>query len=65
MTLNQVDRIVVFDKGKIIEQDAFTALLNNKRSTFHELYKIQQPKRIVLSTSKVKLTNLTQIYPEA
>lgn len=63
MTLNQVDRIIVFDKGKIIEQDAFSKLLNNTQSKFHELYKIQQPKRPVLPHKKIDLDNTIQVYP--
>jgi ABC-type multidrug transport system fused ATPase/permease subunit len=63
MTLNQVDRIVVFDKGRIIEQDAFAALLSNTDSIFHQLYKMQQPKSRVVTSSRIEMKNLTQIYP--
>ncbi len=47
MTLNRADRIIVFDRGRVIEQDGFSKLLNNTKSKFYEMYKIQQPKRLI------------------
>lgn len=63
MTLNQVDRIIVFDKGKIIEQDAFAKLLGDRKSKFYELYKIQQPPKIISRQSAIDLNKTIQIYP--
>ncbi len=64
MTLNQVDRIIVFDKGRVIEQDGFAKLLGNTSSAFYELYKIQQPKKLVLPSNRhVDIHNSVQIYP--
>lgn len=40
-TLKNMDRIVVLDKGKIIENGSRTELLKNKNSTFSKLYKLQ------------------------
>jgi len=44
-TLKNVDRIVVFDKGKIIEQGDFKELVKNRDSKFYKLWNMQQRKR--------------------
>ena len=40
-TLKEVDKIVVMDKGKIVEQGKFKDLIKNKYK-FYELYKLQK-----------------------
>lgn len=40
-TLKNMDRLIVLDNGKIIEQGARTELLKNKNGTFSKLYKLQ------------------------
>jgi ABC-type multidrug transport system fused ATPase/permease subunit len=41
-TLKNMDRIIVFDKGKIIEEGNFTDLLNNPNSHFAYLWSLQK-----------------------
>lgn len=41
-TLKNVDKIVVFDEGKIIEEGKFNDLLENKNSKFFEIYQYQK-----------------------
>ena len=62
MTLTKVDRIIVFDKGKIIEQDAFNRLLSNANSAFYQLYKLQQPQPII-PFKRLDLSKTKQLYP--
>ena len=40
-TLRDMDRILVFDKGKIIEDGSLDALLENKNSHFYKLWQMQ------------------------
>jgi ABC-type multidrug transport system fused ATPase/permease subunit len=40
-TLKNVDRILVFDAGEIIEQGSFDQLLKNKESKFNQIYTMQ------------------------
>ena len=40
-TLKNMDRLIVLDNGKIIEQGSQKELLKNKDGTFHRLYKFQ------------------------
>lgn len=40
-TLKNMDRIIVLDKGKIIEQGSIKELLKNKDGIFNRLYKLQ------------------------
>jgi ATP-binding cassette, subfamily B, bacterial len=40
-TIRAVDRILVFDKGQIIEQGAHAALINNPVSVYKQLYDMQ------------------------
>lgn len=63
MTLNQVDRVIVFSKGRIIEQDAFSKLLSNSQSAFAQLYKLQQPRRSIVKPSTIDTSNSIQLYP--
>ena len=64
MTLNQVDKIVVFDKGRVVEQDAFNRLLTNPESLFAQMWKLQQVKTIA-GTRRIDLSKAKQIYPSA
>lgn len=41
-TLKNTDRIIVFEKGQIIEEGTFSGLLKNESSHFAELYRIQK-----------------------
>ncbi|MBI4272397.1 hypothetical protein HY621_00920 [Candidatus Uhrbacteria bacterium] len=38
-TLENVDRIIVFDEGKIVEEGTFVTLSTNPQSRFYELYR--------------------------
>jgi ATP-binding cassette subfamily B protein len=40
-TLKNMDRIIVIDNGKIIEEGTIKELLKNKDGTFYHLYKLQ------------------------
>ena len=40
-TLKNMDRIIVLDKGKILEEGTIKELLKNKDGTFYHLYKLQ------------------------
>ena len=40
-TLKNMDRIIVLDNGKIIEEGTIKELLKNKDGTFYHLYKLQ------------------------
>ena len=40
-TLKNMDKIVVLDKGKIVESGTQKELLKNKSGTFSRLYKLQ------------------------
>lgn len=40
-TLKNMDKIIVLDNGKIIEQGTQKELLKNEDGTFHRLYKLQ------------------------
>lgn len=40
-TIQKADRILVFDKGQIIEQGTHTSLLQNPASTYRRLYEMQ------------------------
>lgn len=40
-TLNDMDKIAVFDQGKIVEHDTPSALLNNENSVFRKLWNMQ------------------------
>ena len=40
-TIRAVDRILVFDQGRIIEQGAHAALINNSNSVYKRLYDMQ------------------------
>ena len=40
-TLKHVDRIIVFDKGSMIEEGGFEELLKNPKSKFYEVYQMQ------------------------
>ena len=40
-TLKNMDKIVVLDKGKIVEYGSQNELLKNKSGTFYKLYKLQ------------------------
>lgn len=41
-TLKNVDRIIVFQRGKIVEEGTYTALLNDPDSVFAKVYKSQE-----------------------
>lgn len=41
-TLQRVDRVLVFERGSIIEEGTFTSLLRKKTSRFKELYELQK-----------------------
>ncbi len=41
-TLKNVDQIIVFDKGKIIEQGNFKELIKDKKSKFYNLWNMQK-----------------------
>ncbi len=41
-TLKNVDKIIVFDGGKIVEEGTFESLVNNKNSKFFEVYQYQR-----------------------
>lgn len=41
-TLKHVDRILVFDKGRIVEEGTFSGLVKRKSSRFATLYRLQQ-----------------------
>lgn len=41
-TLKNVDRIVVFDRGTIVEEGTFSGLSKDSNSKFHEIYQSQQ-----------------------
>jgi len=43
-TLRYVDRIIVINKGKIVEEGSFTKLLN-KKGSFYRLYKLQENRK--------------------
>jgi|TARA_Y100000310_G_scaffold270007_1_gene283587 ABC-type multidrug transport system fused ATPase/permease subunit len=43
-TLKNVDRIIVFDKGKIVEQGNFKDLIKNKNSKFYKLWSKERKK---------------------
>ena len=40
-TINNVDKIIVIDEGKIIEQGSQIQLLQNKNGKFKKLYDLQ------------------------
>jgi ABC-type multidrug transport system fused ATPase/permease subunit len=63
MTLNRVDRVVVFDKGRVVEQDAFNELLKNSRSIFAQMYQLQRPAKPVLPVRRIDLEKTKQLYP--
>lgn len=41
-TLKDVDRIYVIDQGRIVEEGKYQDLINNSKSTFYEIYSLQQ-----------------------
>jgi ABC-type multidrug transport system fused ATPase/permease subunit len=43
-TLSSVDKIIVFDKGKIVEQGCFHELKKNQKSIFSKLWNLQNKK---------------------
>ena len=40
-TLKNMDRILVFEQGQIIEDGSLESLLKNKNSRFHQLWQMQ------------------------
>lgn len=41
-TLKNVDQIIVFDRGKIVEQGKFKELIGNRKSKFYKLWNMQK-----------------------
>lgn len=48
-TLKAVDKIYVMDEGRIIEEGRYNELLNNSKSKFAQIYKLQQKKSFKVS----------------
>lgn len=43
-TLRNVDKIIVFDKGRIVESGSYLSLVKNPQSKFYQVYKMQSDK---------------------
>ena len=46
-TLKNVDRIIVFSQGKIVEEGTYDSLSANHSSEFSKIYNLEKRKKIV------------------